>query len=456
MICYNNFWKEHCLKQYLQQDEVYYSNCLVGDINIYSPIYFDFIEYQLLSFLNVFIMFLEDITNDNYWNSYLEDRLSKEFIPNKEKEIIKDFVESGKYKEVTTLLKNHNYNFSIPKKHMISKKHSSKKRIVYTYTDEEMNILKFISFYLYKYDYLFSRNLYSFRKIIGVRDAVKSIIYTKNIKNMYGYKVDISNYFNSINTDILLNNLKNDINDKDLYDTIYDIISNPYVIYEEEKMLENKGVIAGNPISAFLANYYLKEIDEYFWNEIIFYIRYADDILIFTKTETERDKYRDKLYEFLDKYKLKVNNKKEHFYNKGEPFEFLGFLFNDRVVDLSDNAIYKIKGKIRRSARAIRRWMIKNNAEEDVAIKAFNRKYNKKFFGNDNSELSWKYWYFPTINTSKSLRLIDKYYQDELRYMITGKHNKKNYKIVPYKRIKDCNYKSLVNEYYKLVSNMKN
>ena len=36
--------------------------------------------------------------------------------------------------------------------------------------------------------------------------------------------------------------------------------------------------------------------------------------------------------------------------------------------------------------------------------------------------------------------------------MITGKHNKKNYKIVPYKLLKDCNYKSLVNEYYKKTS----
>ena len=100
--------------------------------------------------------------------------------------------------------------------------------------------------------------------------------------------------------------------------------------------------------------------------------------------------------------------------------------------------------------------MIKNNAKEDVAIKAMNRKYNKKFFGNDNSELSWKYWYFPTINTSKSLKEIDKYYQEEIRYMITGKHNKRNFKKVPYSLIKDCNYKPLVNEYYKLVLNMKN
>ena len=89
-------------------------------------------------------------------------------------------------------------------------------------------------------------------------------------------------------------------------------------------------------------------------------------------------------------------------------------------------------------------------------IKAMNRKYNKKFYGNDNSELSWKYWFFPIINTTDSLKIIDKYYQDQIRYMITGKHNKKNYKVVPYTFLKECHYKPLVHEYYELKFNMKN
>lgn len=401
-------------------------------------------------------MFLEELKDDNLWNTYLEDRLSKEFISKKEKEEIQDFVSNHKYKEIVEQICNHQYSFSIPSKHSISKKHSSKKRIVYTYTYEEMNLLKYISFLLYEYDYLFTKNLYSFRKVIGVRDAVKSIIYTKNIRNMYGYKVDISNYFNSIDKSILLKNLKKDIKDKDLYSFIEDIIDNPYVLYEDKKIEEKKGVIAGNPISAFLANYYLRELDEYFWNENVFYIRYADDIIIFTKSKKDRDKYQKKLYEYLEKYHLSINKKKEHFYEPGEVFEFLGFSFDGGLVDLSENTIYKIKGKIKRSARGIRRWMLKHDAKEEIAIKAMNRKYNKKFYGNENSELSWKYWYFPTINMSKSLKLIDQYYQEEIRYMVTGKHNKRNFKKVPYQTLKNCHYKSLVHEYYLLMFNVEN
>ena len=89
------------------------------------------------------------------------------------------------------------------------------------------------------------------------------------------------------------------------------------------------------------------------------------------------------------------------------------------------------------------------NKDYEIAIKAMNRKYNHKFYGNSESELTWKFWFFPSITTARSLKIIDKYYQDQLRYIATGRHNKKNYKIVPYKTLKECNYKSLVHEYYK-------
>ena len=76
------------------------------------------------------------------------------------------------------------------------------------------------------------------------------------------------------------------------------------------------------------------------------------------------------------------------------------------------------------------------------------RKFNTKFYSCKNSELSWKYWYFPVINTSETLKIVDEYLQQYIRYIYTGKHNKKNYKLVPYSKLKRLGYKSLVHEYY--------
>lgn len=400
-------------------------------------------------------MLNEDLENDIKWNEYLNYKLSKDYINKKEKEELINFIQNKKYKKICDELVNGKYIFSIPKKHIISKGATNKKRVVYTYNEDEMMLLKYISYVLYDYDYIFSPNLYSFRKNNSVKRAIKNISNIKNIRNMYGYKVDIQNYFNSIDINLLLDNLKKDIKDNALFVLIETILKSEYVEYNNKIITENKGAMAGIPISAFLANYYIKEIDEYFWNQNLVYFRYADDIIMFCNTKEDLINNQKILTDFIKKYNLNINHNKEYFFEKNEKWEFLGFSFINGDIDLSENSVRKIKAKIRRSARGIRRWMLKKNVNYNQALKAMNRKYNRKFYGKqDKLELSWKYWFFPTITTDKSLKVIDKYMQQELRYIVTGKHNKRNYKIVPYTVLKNCNYKPLVSEYYKLFLDM--
>ena len=56
--------------------------------------------------------------------------------------------------------------------------------------------------------------------------------------------------------------------------------------------------------------------------------------------------------------------------------------------------------------------------------------------------------FFPLINCDEGLKKVDEYLQYYLRYLSTGRHNKANYRL-RYKDLKENNYKSLVNEYYK-------
>ena len=399
-----------------------------------------------------------DIIDESKWNDFLQYKIDKDIVPKKEKEVLKDFITNKKYKTICSQIAQGTYSFSVPKKHQISKGNSSKKRIVYTFLDDEMIILKYISYLLYEYDFLFSPNLYSFRKNSSVKNAIRNLSNIKNINNMYGYKVDISNYFNSIDVDILLKNLKQEINDNSLYFLIEKLLKNDNVLYNGKIISEKKGAIAGMPISSFLANYYIKEIDAFFWQQKLVYCRYADDIIIFCNSKDEILKKQEILKDFINKYNLKVNKSKEYFFEPNDKWTFLGFSFYNKTIDLSDNSVRKIKAKIRRSARGIRRWMLKKDADYKLALKAMNRKYNKKFFGKqDHDDLSWKFWFFPTITTTESLKSIDNYMQEQQRYIVTGKHNKRNYKLVPYSLLKECNYKSLVNEYYNFLSlNVKN
>ena len=156
-------------------------------------------------------MFKDYIDDDKVWLEFLQSRLDTNYDTKLEKEVLKEFIENKKYKEITTKLKDNNYTFSIPRKKEINKNHTNKKRVVYSYKFNEMIILKYIAYNLYKYDYLFQSNLYSFRKNISVKQALDKLSRKRNLKNMYGYKVDIKNYFNSVDISIIINNLKEDI-----------------------------------------------------------------------------------------------------------------------------------------------------------------------------------------------------------------------------------------------------
>lgn len=392
---------------------------------------------------------IENLNDENKWDEFLKTKEESNNIPSKVVKEYRDFIDNKKYKAITTSILNGEYEFSLPNKVLIGKMGKSKKRVVYIYKEDENYVLKMLSFLLYHYDEMFSPNLYSFRKNSGVKKAINKIRSLPSEYRKFAYKVDLSNYFNSIPTDILLKELKEDLKDEKLYNLINSLISNPKVMYNGNVILEEKGIMAGVPISSFLANYYLKDLDWYFYNQNILYARYADDIIVFGKTKREIEEYRKNIIEFIQKRGLTVNAEKEKFYNESEKIEFLGFSLENNVIDINQNSFKKIKGKIRRTARGLRRWMIKKNVSGEVTLKAMNRKFNRKFFGKNENDLTWKSWFFPVINTDKTLKKIDNYMQDEQRYLITGVHNKKNFEKVPYEFLKSCNYKSLVNEYYK-------
>ena len=390
---------------------------------------------------------LEDLLNKYLWQDFLHRKEENVFISSREKKYLEEYIETERYKSLCESICDGSYSFSVPSKHLIAKNASGKKRTVYSFLTEEMIILKYLSFLLYKYDHLFSNNLYSFRKGIGVKNAVHFLSSTRVIGKMYGYKLDVANYFNSIDPDMLLSSLRDCI-DEDLFSLFASIIGDRRVLYRGEVIEENKGAMAGIPISNFLANFYLKDLDHFFWKRKVIYLRYADDILLFAHSEEKIKEYSEYLKDYLYSMKLSINPEKESWIAPGDSFDFLGFSFTGKTVDISSHSVEKIKGKISRKAKALRRWFLAKELSPDAALKAMNRIFNSKFYGQDSSEMSWQYWYFPYITTVTRLHEIDTYMQQYQRHIVTGRHYKMNYAYCPYDRLKACGYKPLVTAYY--------
>jgi hypothetical protein len=380
---------------------------------------------------------------------YLNYKSEKSHFTEKEKKELEEFINFKKYENAVAKILN-GEGLSIPSKIRINKMGGNKKRTVYSFRDDENLVLKLLSYLLYRYDDKQSPGCYSFRKGVGVQKAIREITDTPGISEMWCYKSDIKDYFNSISVPLLLPLLEQVIGDDGpLCRFLSKTLSENKAVYENEIVCENRGVMAGTPISPFLANIYLKEMDSYFVDGKIIYARYSDDVIVFAKTEKELTEYKNVIYGFLSKYGLSINAKKEKTAKPFEAWEYLGVEFKNGKLDLSDATKQKIKGKIRRKARALRRWKLKKNAGDDQAMKAMIRTFNQKFFENKNPrDLTWSRWFFPLVTEKSGFLEIDAYLQQYIRYIPNGRHGKTNYKI-KYGKLKELGYKSLVNEYYK-------
>ena len=340
--------------------------------------------------------------------------------------------------------------FPHPRKSEISKVHSDKKRIVYTYPETENWILKLLTYLLQrKYDGLFADNLYSFRPRKGVHDGVRSLTAHKDIEKYWCYKADIRNYFNTVPVEKILPLLKETLEDESgVYAFLEGLLTDPYVEDNGQLISEVKGIMAGTPVSAFLANLYLAHVDRRFSDREIVYVRYSDDIILFCETREDLEREVLLLHGLLREAGLAMNPDKEIYSPPGEMWTFLGFSYEKGVIDVAPVSAEKLKAKMRRKARALIRWQARKGATGEQAARAFVRVFNRKLFENTaEHELTWSLWYFPMINTTRSLQAIDNYCQSCIRYIATGKRNKSAYRFT-YEQIKSLGYISLVNRYY--------
>ena len=395
---------------------------------------------------------LEQLKDKNCWEDFYAYRTSLVCPKDFAKEL-RGFIDEEAYLPVCEAI-GRGDRFPLPKKAVISKMSSQKKRTVYIYPKAENTVLKMLTWLmLRRYDGVFSPVLYSFRPGRTAKDAVRHLTRTRGIYGKYVYKADIHDYFNSIPVERFLPMLKEVLaDDPQLYAFLSGLLEEPFVLEKDAEAAESKGIMAGTPLSAFYANLYLKDLDAHFCEAGIPYARYSDDIILFADTPEERDACVGTLRAFLESKGLTVNPAKESFSAPGESWTFLGFICSEGRVDIAPATVRKLKQKMRRKARALQRWRQRNGLSGEKAAAAFIRVFNRKLLENSaDSDLTWSYWFFSVINTADSLHEIDLYAQDCLRFLISGRRTKARYN-VRYEDLKKLGYRSLVHEYYSFTS----
>lgn len=373
----------------------------------------------------------EELCKKEHWNRVWERSVQAEKFSSDIYDTIYTLITTDKYKKIAHKLAYGEFVFSTPRKVKIAKNGTSKKRVVYCYTEFE----RFVMSVLYQalsalYDAKLSKYCFAYRKGISVISAVKSIKKYYDKKELYGVKVDIHAYFNSVSKDFLYSCIDElfPVNEP-FSNTINQLYKNDTVFYNGEKIEEYKALIPGCALGSFWANYCLREVDFHFENLNIAYARYSDDIIFFCNTAEERDEHLRFLQEALEKRGLEINPDKYEYFEPTDAVTFLGLTLSDKDIDISKHAFEKMKKTIKRWCRKGRKRMEMQNESFDSVASGIMRRWNYRMYKSyiyDTSKYGWGYYAFRYITSTKTLKALDTYVMDTIRAMKTGKHNKKN------------------------------
>ena len=162
-------------------------------------------------------------------------------------------------------------------------------------------------------------------------------------------RTDIKGYYANINKTQLLAQLSPLIKD----DIIFNLLIQ-FVHYSVEDggtfHTPEKGIARGSSLSPLIGAFHLYIMDVYFSQiDNIYYARYMDDFIIFTKTRWQLRKAVKKLNQFFNQFSFKQHPDKTFIGKIDKGFDWMGFQFaRDGIVDIVPRSLKKILENIQR------------------------------------------------------------------------------------------------------------
>jgi len=167
---------------------------------------------------------------------------------------------------------------------------------------------------------------FAYRKGMSVKKAIQKIIDYRDKGYLWVVDADITSYFDEIDHEILLKEIKKHINDKNVIHLI-SMWLKVNVVYKERRTKLTKGVPQGSPISPLLSNLYLDIFDEILMKARYKHVRFADDFVILCKERPEAEDAIELTEDTLKKLKLSLNYDKTRLTHFNDGFKYLGMKF---------------------------------------------------------------------------------------------------------------------------------
>lgn len=204
------------------------------------------------------------------------------------------------------------------------------------------------------YEPLFSDGSYGYRPGRSAKDAINRVKEYAEEGYRYAVSLDLSQYFDTLNHERLLNLLRKEIKDERVIQIIKRYLRSG--VMEHGVVMETeKGSPQGGNLSPLLANIYLDEFDKEFEKRGVPCVRYADDIVLLARSERAAKRLLETSTKYLEQeLKLTVNREKSKITSVFaiRNFKFLGFALgrngNGIYIRVHPKSWEKMKAKLKR------------------------------------------------------------------------------------------------------------
>jgi RNA-directed DNA polymerase len=195
----------------------------------------------------------------------------------------------------------------------------------------------------------FSESSFGFRPGRGAHDAVRQALKFQQEGKQWVVDVDLKQFFDEVDHDILMARLGRKVKDKRLKRLINGYLK-AGVFYEGANHPTEKGTPQGGPLSPFLSNVLLDDLDKELERRGCSFCRYADDVNIYVRTSRAGERTMSSITRYLEgKLKLKINKEKSAV---ARPWKrkFLGFTFRkvygQMRICIADKSWQRFRSKV--------------------------------------------------------------------------------------------------------------
>lgn len=280
------------------------------------------------------------------------------------------------------------------------------------------------------FEAIFSNRSHGFRRERGCATALSVV--DRAVRHGYAWVVDadIQTFFDTVDHEKLLEALNEEVADGSVLGLIRQILQAGVVLPEAgEVEPTEEGAPQGGPISPLLANVYLHRFDERMVEAGYGLVRYADDFVIFAKSESEATQALQLAREILEgELGLRLHPEKTRVVSVAEGFAFLGFhYFRDPKTgrlckEVRRKSVHRFREAIRlRTARLHAQRAVK--AKHITLGRLAKNQRLKKIILDLNRYLRGWHWYFKPIwsRYDPPFGSFDGFVRRRVRLAITGR-----------------------------------